>query len=129
MTILHQLPELCFRHQNNCDIQNRKTFFVFKLGTSRHATVCSLQDWFALIWVIDRVGAGVGRGVKIETYLSADRICEHHRFQACSGNFFTFRLVRFRNCLSDPEDMYSVINITCTNTVQGVKSRSENCTQ
>lgn len=51
MTILHQLPELCFRHQNNCDIQNRKTLFVFKLRTSWHATVCTrlvctdLSDW------------------------------------------------------------------------------------
>lgn len=47
------------------------------------------------------------------TNLSADRICVHHRFHACSGNFFTLRFVRLRNCFSDPEDMYSVINITC----------------
>lgn len=51
MTMLHQLPDLCFRHQNNCDIQNRKTLFVFKLRTSWHATVCTrlvctdLSDW------------------------------------------------------------------------------------
>lgn len=46
-------------------------------------------------------------------YLSAERICVHHRFQACSGSRFTLRLVRFRNCFSDPHDIYSVINITC----------------
>jgi hypothetical protein len=46
-------------------------------------------------------------------YLKADRICVHHLFQAGSGNFFTFLLVRFRNCFRDPDDIYSVMKITC----------------
>lgn len=49
---------------------------------------------------------------RITTHLSADKICLHHRFHASSGNFLTFLLVRFRNCFNEPEDMYSVINIT-----------------
>jgi len=50
-------------------------------------------------------------------YLKADRICVHHLFQAWSGNFFTFLLVRFRNCFRDPDDMYSVMKITCVCTM------------
>ena len=50
-------------------------------------------------------------------YLKADRICVHHLFQAWSGNFFTFLLVRFRNCFRDPDDMYSVMKITCVYTM------------
>lgn len=50
--------------------------------------------------------------MKCHAYLSADKICVHHRFHACNGSFLTFRLVRFRNCFSEPDDMYSVINIT-----------------
>lgn len=45
-------------------------------------------------------------------YLSADSICVHHLFQACRGSRFTFRLVRFKNCFKEPQDMYSVMNIT-----------------
>lgn len=47
------------------------------------------------------------------TYLSADRICVHHRFHAVREIFLTLRLVRFRNCFNEPEDMYSVMNMTC----------------
>lgn len=39
----------------------------------------------------------------------------HHRFHAISEIFFTLRLVRFRNCFNEPEDMYSVMNMTCGN--------------
>lgn len=46
------------------------------------------------------------------TNLRADRICVHHRFHAVSEIFFTLRLVRFRNCFNEPEDMYSVMNMT-----------------
>lgn len=55
------------------------------------------------------------------TYLRADRICVHHRFHAVREIFFTLRLVRFRNCFSEPEDMYSVMNMTCEHT--GVQIR------
>lgn len=50
------------------------------------------------------------------TYLSADRICVHHRFHAVREIFLTLRLVRFRNCFNEPEDMYSVMNMTCEKT-------------
>lgn len=55
------------------------------------------------------------RNMKIEldmTHLSADKICVHHRLQACNGNFLTFRFVRFRNIFNEPDDIYSVIKIT-----------------
>ena len=45
-------------------------------------------------------------------YLKADRIWVHHLFHDCSGGFLTLRLVLFRNCFRDPDDMYSVMNIT-----------------
>lgn len=46
-------------------------------------------------------------------HLSAARICRHQRFHTCSCRLLTCRLVRFMNCLSDPQDMYSVIQQTC----------------
>lgn len=48
-------------------------------------------------------------------YLSAERIWVHHLFQACRGSLFTLRLVLFRNCFREPEDMYSVMKMTWKN--------------
>ena len=45
-------------------------------------------------------------------YLKADNIWVHHLFHACSGGFFTFRLVLFKNCFKEPDDIYSVMNMT-----------------
>lgn len=49
---------------------------------------------------------------RFEFHLSADRICVHHLFHAWRGKRLTFLLVRFKNCFSDPQDIYSVMNIT-----------------
>lgn len=48
-------------------------------------------------------------------YLSAERICVHHRLQACNGSFLTLRFVLLRNCFREPDDMYSVMKITWNN--------------
>jgi hypothetical protein len=37
----------------------------------------------------------------------------HHLLHAGSGSLLTLRFVRLRNCFKEPEDMYSVINMTC----------------
>ncbi len=50
--------------------------------------------------------------INVKGNLKADSICVHHLFQAWRGGFFTLRFVRFRNCFNDPDDMYSVMNIT-----------------
>ena len=53
-----------------------------------------------------------GNIFQCQSHLMADNICVHHLFQALSGGFFTLGFGRFKNCFKDPDDMYSVMNIT-----------------
>jgi hypothetical protein len=48
-----------------------------------------------------------------ESYFNADKIWMQNLFQDCSWILRMFFLVFRRNCFSEPDDMYSVMKISC----------------